>query len=159
MDTIPEQAIQTKTKANGAIFDAQTGKIIQAPTVPPFNKPEIRAKAAETKRKRYEMTQNRLLRGMMEKTAAMGLMPPDAPAGEMVQAVGCSMMDVVLNPQEDPRARETVRKGLFQDAGLTPRAYAKDDAPEGGARISIDLSVDTIAAIMQNMADNRAKHE
>jgi hypothetical protein len=59
----------------------------------------------------------------------------------------------------DAKSREAVRKGLFQDAGLTPRAYSKDDAPEGGARISIDLSVDTIAAIMQNMADNRAKHE
>jgi hypothetical protein len=159
MDTIPENASNTKTLANGAIYDLDTKKLIAGPAVPPFTKPEVRAKAQETKRKRYEMTQNRLLRGMMEKTAAMGLMPPDAPAGEMVQAVGCSMMDVVLNPQEDPRARETVRKGLFQDAGLTPRAYAKDDAPEGGARISIDLSVDTIVAIRQNMADNMAKHE
>lgn len=146
--------------ANGTVLD-ETGKMITGPTVPPFNKPEVRAKAAETRRKRYEMTQNRMLRGMCEKATALGLIPLDTktPAGEMVQAVAAKMTEVLFDdsydahgrPAVDARSRESVRKGLFADAGLTPRPYARDDAEPGGAHISIDLAPDTVAAIFDVM--------
>jgi len=157
----------TRTLANGTVIDGVTGKIISPPTVPPFNRPEVRAKALETKKRRYEMTQNRVLKGLCEAAVKAGKIPVDTdhPAGEMVQAVTAQIAGYIWNDDIDDKGRlivdaklrETLREGLFRDAGLTPRAYAKEDAEAGGNRITIDLSDDTAQALVQAMARNAVK--
>jgi hypothetical protein len=152
----------TKTLANGSIYDLEAKKLITGPTNPPFNDPAIRQKAAETRRQRHEMTKNRVLRGMCEKAAELGKIPviTDDEEGEMVQAVASHMAGYLWDDNIDDKgryivdvkARESLRKGLFQDADLTPRAYAKDEAETAGARISIDLSPDTAAALVEAAA-------
>jgi hypothetical protein len=162
-----QETIQTKTLVNGAVIDGVTGKILTAPTDPPFNRPEVRAKALETKKRRYEMAQNRVLKGLCEAAVKAGKIPVDTdhPAGEMVQAVAATVASMIFDDNVDDKgryivdakAREIVRKGLFMDAGLTPRAYAKDDVEQGSNRITLDLSDDTARALVQAMAHNAIK--
>jgi hypothetical protein len=157
----------TATLANGTVIDAVTHKIVAGPTVPPFNRPEVRQKALETKKRRYEMAQNRVLKGLCEAAVKAGKIPVDTdhPAGEMVQAVTAQIAGYIWNDDiddkgrliVDAKSRESLREGLFRDAGLTPRAYAKDDAEYGTNRITLDLSDDTARALVQAMAHNAIK--
>jgi hypothetical protein len=157
----------TRVLANGTVFDTDKSRIISGPTNPPFNRPEVRQKALETKKRKYAMTENRVLRGLCEAAVKAGKIPLDTdhPAGEMVQAVTAQIAGYIWNDDiddkgrliVDAKSRETLREGLFKDAGLTPRAYAKDDAETGGNRITIDLSDDTARALVQAMAHNAVK--
>jgi hypothetical protein len=157
----------TATLVNGTVIDAVTHKIVAGPTVPPFNRPEVRQKALETKKRKHAMTENRVLKGLCEAAVKAGKIPVDTdhPAGEMVQAVTAQIAGYIWNDDiddkgrliVDAKARETLREGLFRDAGLTPRAYAKDDVEQGSNRITLDLSDDTARALVQAMAHNAIK--